>query len=114
VLYLRVPARLGRAETEGELVIKKRPPISKIDRKQMFWALSMGSRGGLMIAGPVMAGLLGGWWLDGRFGTLPWITLALTVVGAILGPLMAYKWVMGAVRKRVDTSADAEQEGESH
>lgn len=36
---------------------------------------------GLELAGAVLLGLFGGWWLDRRFGTLPWLTLA----GALLG-----------------------------
>ena len=91
---------------------QKRPRLAKIDRKQMFWALSMGRRGGLLIAGPVLLGLLGGWWLDGKFGTLPWITLALTTVGAITGPVMVYRWVMSAMSKRVDWSTGEDTEGE--
>ena len=72
---------------------EKRRRIKKIDRDEMFWALGMGGRGGLLIAGPVLLGLAAGWFLDNRFGTLPWITLALTLVGAVVGPFLAYRWI---------------------
>ena len=32
----------------------------------------------------VSSGALGGMWLDGRFGTKPWITVAGVVLGAVL------------------------------
>lgn len=94
---------------------KKRPLISKIDREEMFWALGMGGRGGLFIAGPVLLGLVAGWFLDNRFGTLPWITLAMTAVGAVIGPWIAYRWITDAVQKRMEKRekrAQEEAEGE--
>lgn len=36
---------------------------------------------GLQLAGGVLGGLLGGWWLDKKLGTLPWLTLAGAVAG---------------------------------
>lgn len=36
---------------------------------------------GLELAAAVLLGFFGGWWLDRRLGTLPWLTLA----GAVLG-----------------------------
>jgi F0F1-type ATP synthase assembly protein I len=78
----------------------------------MFWALGMGGRGGLLIAGPVLLGLAAGWFLDNRFGTLPWITLALTLVGAVVGPFLAYRWITDAVQRRVKRSQAKAQEGE--
>ena len=36
---------------------------------------------GAMFAGCMVAGVLGGWWLDGRLGTSPWLLL----LGAFFG-----------------------------
>ena len=67
------------------------------------WVLAMGAQGGLMIALPVLTGLAVGFWLDKRFDTLPWISLALTLVGATVGPIMLYRWVMSTVLRRVES-----------
>jgi len=91
---------------------KKRPRITKIDRDEMFWALGMGGKGGLLIAGPVLLGLAIGWWLDNKLGTLPWITLALTAAGAVLGPWLAYRWIMDAVEKRMQKRMEKEEQEE--
>jgi F0F1-type ATP synthase assembly protein I len=91
---------------------EKRGLASNIDRSEMYWALGMGSRGGLLIAGPVLLGLVGGWFLDNRLGTLPWITLGLTLVGAVVGPFLAYRWITDAVHRRVREREDRAPEGE--
>jgi hypothetical protein len=41
-----------------------------------------------------------GYWLDLRLDTLPWIALALTATGAVVGPIIAYRWVTTAMRQR--------------
>lgn len=89
---------------------EKRPRIRKVDREEMFWALGMGGRGGLLIAGPVLLGLAIGWWLDNKLGTLPWITLALTAAGTILGPWLAYRWITEAVQKRMQKRLEEREE----
>ncbi len=40
---------------------------------------------GIELVAPLLAGLFGGRWLDGRFGTGPWLVLAGAVVGAAVG-----------------------------
>jgi hypothetical protein len=40
--------------------------------------------------------------------------LVLTIIGAIAGPFLAYRWVMDAVRNRELGSRQLEQEGEPH
>lgn len=35
--------------------------------------------------GAIMAGAFFGWWIDGRFGTTPWATIGLTVLGVVGG-----------------------------
>jgi F0F1-type ATP synthase assembly protein I len=34
---------------------------------------------------PLIVGVIGGRWLDRRFGTEPWLLLVLTVLGAVAG-----------------------------
>lgn len=36
-------------------------------------------------AGAILGGAFVGWWIDGRFGTGPWATLGLTILGAVGG-----------------------------
>jgi len=66
------------------------------------WVLAMGAQGGLMIALPVLVGLALGFWLDSQFGTLPWISIVLTLVGATVGPIMLYRWVTSSVATRLE------------
>jgi F0F1-type ATP synthase assembly protein I len=76
------------------------------------WVLVMGAQGGLMIALPVLIGLALGFWLDKRLGTLPWISLALTLVGATIGPIMLYRWVTSSVATRVESRMKKRQDEE--
>ena len=68
--------------------------------KDVFWVLAAGSQVGLSIALPVVAGMALGYWIDMRLGSLPWITLLLTLVGTAIGPVIAYRWVISTVRRR--------------
>jgi F0F1-type ATP synthase assembly protein I len=86
----------------------------KLNTREMYWALGMGGRGGLLIAGPVLLGLVCGWFLDNRLGTLPWITLALAAIGTVLGPFMAYRWITDAVQRRVQAQQEKAPEGEDN
>lgn len=70
------------------------------------WMLAVSAQGGLMIALPVVFGLGLGYALDSHFGTLPWITLALTLIGAILGPVLLYRWASSMVRQRMAKKED--------
>ena len=65
------------------------------------WVLVMAAQGGLIIAIPVLAGLTLGFWLDNQFNTLPLISLIMTLVGGIAGPIMLYRWVTSSVAERV-------------
>jgi F0F1-type ATP synthase assembly protein I len=40
---------------------------------------------GIELVVPLLAGLIGGRWLDARFGTRPWLVLAGAVAGAAAG-----------------------------
>ena len=77
-----------------------------VDLKDAIWVLAVGSQLGLSIALPVIIGLAVGYWIDTRLHTLPWITLLLTLVGAVVGPIFVYRWVVSTIRKRF------EEEGE--
>jgi F0F1-type ATP synthase assembly protein I len=39
---------------------------------------------------------LGGWWLDGKLGTMPWFTLLGVILGAVGGFLWVYREVTRA------------------
>lgn len=46
--------------------------------KEDYWNFA---QVGLELAGAVLLGLLGGWWLDRRLDTLPWLTLLCSSAG---------------------------------
>lgn len=69
--------------------------------KDAIWALALATQVGGAIAVPVLLGLAVGWWIDNRLHTLPWITLLLTFVGVVVGPIIAYRWVTEAVKQRI-------------
>jgi ATP synthase protein I len=69
--------------------------------KDVIWALALATQVGGAIAVPVLLGLAVGWWIDNRLHTLPWITLLLTFVGVVVGPIIAYRWVTEAVKQHI-------------
>lgn len=73
------------------------------------WMLAVSAQGGLMVAVPVIGGLALGYALDRYFGTLPWITLALTLIGAVTGPVLLYRWASAVVKQRME-----EKQGEEN
>ena len=79
--------------------------------KDVFWVLAVASQSGLSIALPVLIGLAVGYWIDTRFGTLPWFTLLLTLIGAAIGPVITYRWVISSVRQRLEERKDEEESG---
>ena len=70
--------------------------------KDAAWVLAVGGQLGLSIALPVIIGLAVGYWIDTRLGSLPWVTLLLTLVGTISGPIIVYRWVVHTMRKRFE------------
>ena len=74
----------------------------------MYQALSASSVG-LELGISVLIGLLGGLWLDDRFGTEPWLMLACLVIGLIAG----FRGVLRAVA-RADKAARAEAAEAEH
>jgi F0F1-type ATP synthase assembly protein I len=75
---------------------------------EIAWILAVSGQGGLMLALPVVCGLGLGYMLDRYFGTLPWLTLALTLIGAIIGPVLLYRWATSMVRRRLQDKEDGE------
>ncbi len=65
------------------------------------WVLAVGSQAGLMLACPVLGALAVGYLVDRQLGTLPWITLVLTFIGIVVGPIMVYRWVTRTVAARL-------------
>ena len=82
-----------------------------MNMKDVFWVLAVGSQVGLSIALPVIAGLALGYWIDMRLGSLPWITLLLTLIGAAVGPVITYRWVISSVQRRLEDGKDEEESG---
>ena len=82
-----------------------------MNMRDVFWVLAVGSQVGLSIALPVIAGLALGYWIDMRLGSLPWITLLLTLIGAAIGPVITYRWVISSVQRRLEDGKDEEESG---
>ncbi len=78
------------------------PPGLKGNLGDAAWVLGVGSQAGVTLAGIVLAGLVVGYLLDRWLGTLPWITLVLTLLGAVSGPIVVYRMVTRAVRARLE------------
>ena len=76
--------------------------------KDAIWVLAVGSQVGLSIALPVLIGLAVGYWIDMRLGSLPWITLLLTLIGTAIGPVITYRWVISSVRRRLERKDEEE------
>jgi F0F1-type ATP synthase assembly protein I len=94
-------------------VAKWRSFIKQDDVRDMTYGCALASQAGIGIAGPVLIALALGYWIDLRLGTLPWITLILTFVGAVVGPIVVYRWVTTAVRQRFAAREPAESAGDS-
>lgn len=54
-----------------------------------------------------------GWWLDGKFGTKPWLLLAGTVFGAVGGMISFIRTALkaGGTQKKGKTQADTTKAG---
>jgi F0F1-type ATP synthase assembly protein I len=66
---------------------------------------------GLTYGAAVALYALGGWWLDGKLGTLPWFTLLGVALGAVGGFLWVYREVTRAETKaRASKAAGRERE----
>ncbi len=76
----------------------------------VIWVLVFGAQGGLILALPVLGGLALGYWLDMRFHSLPWITLGSTLLGAITGPLLLYRWMNTVIKERMGRRKEKQEE----
>lgn len=81
---------------------EQKPPERWGTFRDVTWVLGVGSQAGLMLTVPVLLGLAVGYLLDQRLGTLPWITLVLTLIGVVSGPIMVYRLVTRAVKDRLE------------
>jgi len=64
-------------------------------------ATQLGLTMGVVSAAMVIAGLAGGRYLDSCLGTAPWLTIALTLIGAVLGQLALVYIALRARRELV-------------
>ncbi len=80
----------------------KTPGSGKTQWADAAWVLAIGGQAGFMLACPVLGALALGYVVDRQLGTLPWITLVLTLVGMVVGPVIVYRWVVRVVKARVD------------
>lgn len=59
--------------------------------------LALVTQVGLTIVVTLVLCLLLGLWIDNRFGTKPWATLVLTLVGIVAGSVSVYRMVSEAI-----------------
>jgi len=103
LIFVKTYVVIARQQERG------RGMSNKQDRwKGIAWMLAISAQGGLMVALPVVGGLALGYWLDIQFGTLPWITLILTLIGAMSGPVLLHRWALSAVKRRMEGKEDKE------
>jgi len=48
------------------------------------------------LSATIVLGVLGGWWLDRRFGTRPWLLIAGMLLGLVIGMYQLGKFVLGS------------------
>jgi F0F1-type ATP synthase assembly protein I len=66
------------------------------ERRRVVRELGRFTGFGLAWALSVLVFLLGGYWLDGRLGTLPWLTILGAFVGAAGGFVSLYRGIVAA------------------
>ncbi|MBN1954521.1 MAG: AtpZ/AtpI family protein [Anaerolineae bacterium] len=74
--------------------------------RDTVWVLGVGSQAGVMLAAPVLLGLLAGYFLDKLLGTLPLFTLVFVLIGMIGGPIIVYRMVTRAVKSHLEQGKD--------
>ena len=75
-------------------------PHRPSERAQVVRALGRYTGYGLTWALAVLLFLLIGYWLDGRLGTLPWLTILGAFIGAAGGFVSLYKGLIAETRRR--------------
>lgn len=81
------------------------PPDS--ERRRVILELGRFTGFGLAWALSVLFFLLIGYWLDGRLGTLPWLTIAGAFIGAAGGFWSLYRGLTAAAAADPDADDDA-------
>ena len=62
---------------------------------------------GTQYAASIVVCLLIGWWLDGEFGTSPWLVVTGVLLGAVSGFYSLYKTMISGGRQDQDKKKDA-------
>lgn len=57
---------------------------------------------GLTMVGSILLGLVVGLWIDAHFGTTPWATLVLSLVGVFAGSISVYRLVVTSIEQAAD------------
>ncbi|HUX86597.1 MAG TPA: AtpZ/AtpI family protein [Chloroflexota bacterium] len=57
---------------------------------------------GLTMVGSILLGLVIGLWIDAHFGTKPWATLILSLVGVFVGSISVYRLVVTSIDQAAD------------
>lgn len=83
-------------------------PIAKRKKRNQYGLGSMGraSSAGIELAVAVVAFLLLGWWLDGKLGTSPWLTL----VGLVFGSGVGFRSLWKASQEALQRADDEDQD----
>jgi len=67
--------------------------------RDVFRSLGIATQVGVMVVASILIPLLVGLWLDGKLGTSPWITLVLSIVGALVGTISTYRMAVSLVQE---------------
>lgn len=65
----------------------------KDETRKYIRQLADASTIGFQVAFSIFIGLGIGWWLDGRIGTFPWLTLVFLVMGVVAGFRNYYRFI---------------------
>lgn len=81
------------------------------------WApLALITQLGLTMVGSILLGLVLGLWIDAHFGTRPWATLILSLLGIGAGSFGVYRLISSSIEEAVeqrhtDTKDDSREDG---
>lgn len=70
-------------ESKNEKIDNQKSLSRKPKKDSIFYALSLGSELGFLIALPLIIFLLAGWWLDKKIDTFPLFTILFIFLGLI-------------------------------
>ncbi len=67
------------------------------------WApLALITQLGLTMVGSILLGLVLGLWIDAHFGTKPWATLILSLLGIAAGSYGVYRLISASIKEAVE------------